>query len=147
MSLRLAFTALTLVLIACSSGSSGASNECEDREGTYEGRYSADSSDCPAGTDYEPTSVSIRVTITNGRFYLSAAGQSCSGALDACGASTLAGVCDGTTMIGSKAYPNVSRVAFGAGGSLAVTHVNVTPQNSKKQCVLDVSFIGEKTSD
>jgi hypothetical protein len=146
-SISTALCAVSLVLIACSDDSSATSNACASLAGTYQGSYAVTGGDCPAGTEYEPSSVSVQVTMTNGRFYLSAAGQSCNGTLDsACQTSTLAGVCDGTVGIGTKSYANLSRVAFGAGGSLAVTGINKTPTTTE-QCVMQVSFTGQKTAD
>lgn len=135
-----------LVLMACNGDSSSASEECASVEGTYQGDYSVQGGDCPANTEFEPSSGSVQVTMTNGRFYLSAAGQSCSGTLVACQQSALAGVCNGELTIGAKQYVDLSRVAFGAGGSLVVTGIN-RMSTSGKQCVMKVSFSGQKTAN
>jgi len=135
-----------LVLLACGDKSTAGSNECASLQGTYQGSYSVHGGDCPAGTEYEASSVSVYVRMESGRFYLSAAGESCRGKLDGCELSTLAGVCDGVGGIGDKQYANLSRVAFGAGGSLTITGINKM-STTGKQCIMQVAFSGQKTSD
>jgi hypothetical protein len=140
---------LTAVVTLAGCGGKDASNAdvCSSVEGQYSGKYSvASQGDCGPDDTYETNDVTVDVFVTNGSVYLSAAGESCQGALSpTCAGTTLAGVCSGIVGIGDRQYPNLSRVAFGAGGSLLVANINKMPSNSQTQCMLQVQFIGEKT--
>jgi hypothetical protein len=133
-------------LYAGCGGSHSTAGACDDRNGTYQGTYTVALGDCPLGSTYEASSPSVHATMAGDTFYVIAAEVSCTGTLVACGQSSLAGICGGVTKIGAKQYPDVSRVVFGADGSVAVTGIHKMPSNGK-QCILDVSFIGQKTAN
>ncbi|APR80381.1 Hypothetical protein A7982_05728 [Minicystis rosea] len=147
MILRVSSIALLVMLSACGGKGSTEDDACASVEGEYSGTYSVVSQgDCGPEDTFESTSATVDVIVTSGSVYLTAANESCQGELSStCTETTLAGVCDGVIGIGGQEYPNLSRIVFGAGGSLLVTNINKMPSNTQNQCVLQVQFLGQKT--